>query len=136
MDFHYSQGGTGESLETIRDKELGGIISKPWIVKVSKKDEEKKTENLIRIETVERVRKFLNQLGRSNVKGLAEHARYSASDLEMELMRIKAHMSESKRSQTDFDCLKLLDKNEMRKLIYDVVIMYDLWFHDVKGEQE
>lgn len=135
MDFHYSQGGTGESLETIRDKELGGIISKPWIVKVSK-DEEKKTENLIRIETVERVRKFLNQLGRSNVKGLAEHARYSASDLEMELMRIKAHMSESKRSQTDFDCLKLLDKNEMRKLIYDVVIMYDLWFHDVKGEQE
>ena len=100
------------------------------------KGEEKKTENLIRIETVERVRKFLNQLGRSNVKGLAEHARYSASDLEMELMRIKAHMSESKRSQTDFDCLKLLDKNEMRKLIYDMVIMYDLWFHDVKGEQE
>ena len=45
-------------------------------------------------------------------------------------------MSESKRSQTDFDCLKLLDKNEMRKLIYDMVIMYDLWFHDVKGEQE
>ena len=111
------------------------VISKPWIVKVSK-GEEKKTENLIRIETVERVRKFLNQLGRSNVKGLAEHARYSASDLEMELMRIKAHMSESKRSQTDFDCLKLLDKNEMRKLIYDMVIMYDLWFHDVKGEQE
>ena len=42
MDFHYSQGGTGESLETIRDKELGGIISKPWIVKVSKKMKRKK----------------------------------------------------------------------------------------------
>ena len=135
MDFHYSQGGTGESLEKIRDKELGGIISKPWVVKVGE-DEEKNLENLIHIEMVERVRKFLNQLGRSNVKGLAEHARYSASDLEMELMRIKAHMSESKRKQTDFDCWESLDKNEMRKLIYDMVIMYDLWFHMVEGEQE
>ena len=85
---------------------------------------------------VERVRKFLNQLGRSNVKGLAEHARYSVSDLEMELMRIKAHMSESKRKQTDFDCWESSDKNEMRKLIYDMVIMYDLWFHVVEDEQE
>ena len=122
-------------MEKIRDKELGGIISKPWVVKVGE-DEEKNLENLIHIEMVERVRKFLNQLGRSNVKGLAEHARYSASDLEMELMRIKAHMSESKRKQTDFDCWESLDKNEMRKLIYDMVIMYDLWFHMVEGEQE
>ena len=51
-------------------------------------------------------------------------------------MRIKAHMSESKRKQTDFDCWESLDKNEMRKLIYDMVIMYDLWFHMVEGEQE
>ena len=137
MDFHYSQGGTGESLERIREKELNGIISKPWLVRVCK-DEEEKTANLIKLETVNRVQKFLNQLGRSNVKGLAEHARYSASDLKMEIMRIRAHMGENKRKQTDFACLddELADEDAMRKLIYDMVIMYDLWFYNDESKSE
>ena len=45
-------------------------------------------------------------------------------------------MSESKRKQTDIESWESSDKKEMRKLIYDMVNMYDLWFHVVEGEQE
>ena len=93
-------------------------------------------QELVEIGTVDRVQKFFNQLGRSNVKGLLEPARYSAADLERELERIKAHMSEEKRKQTDFACLDLLDKEMMRKLIYDMVAVYDLWFQRDVDEEE
>ena len=135
IDFHYSQGGIGESLERIRKNELGNIISKPWLVTVGKTDRER-VQELVEIGTVDRVQKFFNQLGRSNVKGLLEPARYSAADLERELERIKAHRSEEKRKQTDFACLDLLDKEMMRKLIYDMVAVYDLWFQRDVDEEE
>lgn len=129
MDFHYCQGAIGTSLKNIRKEECGDIISKPWVVHVSENDKDKeKAKEFINIEVVEKVQKFLNQIGRSNVKGLAEFALKNTVEFELELRRIYAHMDTEKRKEVNWDDINQLNSDKKRKLIYDMVIMYDLWF--------
>lgn len=77
----------------------------------------------------------LNKLGHSNVKMLAEHAKNSLSNLRMELERIKAHSSQAADLDNTriFSLLKETDKDKqqrLRAMIYDIVILYDLWFYN------
>lgn len=131
MDVHYCQGAIGTELETIRVNEVGELISKPWFIEMSG---DKKKAGYIDLETVEKIAGELNMLGRSNVKMLAEHARNSLPKLKMELERIRAHSSESSKLDGSLT-FSLLDKDtdeaaqqQVRALIYDIVILYDLWF--------
>ena len=71
----------------------------------------------------------LNKAGHSNIKNLALSARKSAADFRSELERICAHQLEK---QLDFTLGGMLDDDMQRKLIYDMVIVYDLWFDDEK----
>lgn len=140
IDFHICQGAIDVSLEKIREEESADIISRPWLVSVAGEEEEK-TKDIITTEDVDHMKGFLNRLGRSNVKGLAEAAYQSRTELNMELLRICSHMSDALKKETEGDCEWLgLDsdsENRMeehyRKLIYDMVIGYDLWFGEDKG---
>lgn len=129
MDFHYCQGGMGISLEHIREKELqGGVFSRPWLLS---SDEIKNTNGKFyyTLELVKEMAKLLGKAGRKNVKSLLNAARYSKSDLELGLQRINAHRKEA----LDFTLEGKLSPEQKRSLIYDIVLVYDLWF---AGEEE
>ena len=67
---------------------------------------------------------FLRKLGRSNVKRLLGAALNGPADLEMELERINAHRTEP----VDFTLGGKLGNEQKRRLLYDMVLVYDLWF--------
>ncbi|MBQ8317609.1 MAG: hypothetical protein IJX85_04665 [Lachnospiraceae bacterium] len=125
VDVHYCQGAIGIDLERIRKKQVGDLISKPWYVTGQKGD----NADDVSLEIVMDIAKQLNQLGRSNVKGLAEAAKQSQTKLHMELSRIKAHNPDIK------GLFKDIDPDVLRRTLYDVVIMYDLWFYEKKQEE-
>ncbi len=140
VDFHYCQGGIGISLKEIRRREgLEGLLSKPWRL-------EDKAQGISAIfsdtdlndhETCNQVLEMvdvLNRLGHSNVKRLRQAAQLGTEELAIELKRIKAHSEIS----LDFSLNGKFGNEEMkderlRKLIFDIVTVYDLWF---KGEKK
>lgn len=136
VDFHYCQGAIGVSLEEIRKAEGELDCSRPWLIRVNTDEKEKKgnkelsenLESLVDLAKIEKLQTILNQFGRSNVKGLAEVAKKGNIELELELQRIQAHMNETKRKDVDFAYLSSMDKEIRRRLIYDMVITYDIWF--------
>lgn len=127
LDFHYCQGGIGISLERIRKEEMqGGDCSRPWIMLSHSKDKAERFN--YSLELVEEMAELLRKLGRSNVKSLLEVALDSPAGLEMELERINAH----RREPEDFTLGGKLNEEQKRKLIYDIVLVYDLWFQEVQ----
>ncbi len=141
IDVHYCQGAIGIDLKTIRKKEVGILISKPWFISVP--EELKNRENVdinqyITVTMVEKMAEELNKTGRSNIKSLAEYAKRGIGDLKMELARIKAHS----KQKFDFSLNGALNEEQMKNLIYDIVILYGLWFakeeqqKGIKNEQE
>ena len=127
IDFHLSQGVTGISLEEIRKRDNGdGIISRPWMI--WNKDTKELDGNVTDFGDVNRIVKFLNLLGRSNVKGLAGASKNGKVALDLELKRIFAHQSEEfqKKNQEEFEWLYKHPKRQ--SLLYDISIAFDLWF--------
>lgn len=125
MDFHYCQGGIGVSLEQIRERELRGEeCSRPWLM--LSRSEDRPDGFCYSLELAEEMAVLLNRLGRSNVKSLLAAAFSSPAGLEMELERINAHSS----APQDFTLGGKLDEEQKRKLIYDMVLVYDLWFKE------
>lgn len=123
LDFHYCQGGIGISLEEIRKTELQGKkCSRPWMLLSHTK--EKGDGSCYSLELAEEMASLLKRLGRSNVKSLLDVALNSPAELEMELERINAHAAE----RIDFTLGKRLDAEQKRRLIYDIILVYDLWF--------
>lgn len=118
IDFHYCQSCIGTDLETIRNHESGEIISKPWIVSDMEQD------GLITTALVKRMELELRKIARTNVKGLAEAAKYSRSRFQTEIKRIQAHSEK----EISIDEAQFQGEKTLRSLVYDMVIMYDLWF--------
>ena len=86
----------------------------------------------ISVEIVQEMQEMLQKAGRSNIKNLAFAAKKSTADFQSEIERIRAHQKKEQRSDFTLDG-KLTDPELQRKLIYDMAIVYDLWF-DEKGE--
>lgn len=130
VDFHYCQGAIGVSLKEIRKAEGELDCSRPWLIRINTDEKElsENLESLVDLAKIEKLETILNQFGRSNVKGLAEAAKKGNTELELELQRIQAHMNETKRKDVDFAYLNSMDKETRRRLIYDMVITYDIWF--------
>ena len=122
LDVHYCQSGIGIDLESIREKEAGTLISKPWFLEPPKE----KVSGYVTVEMIEELAGELRKTGRSNIKSLADYAKKGLTALQMDLKRIQAH-SEQK---LDFTLGGKIDDNRMRCMIYDIVILYDLWFAD------
>lgn len=122
LDVHYCQSGIGIDLESIREKEAGTLISKPWFLEPPKE----KVSDYVTVEMIEELAGELRKTGRSNIKSLADYAKKGLTALQMDLKRIQAH-SEQK---LDFTLGGKIDDNRMRCMIYDIVILYDLWFAD------
>ena len=133
IDFHYCQGAFGTSLEEIRKEEETTDCSKPWFVVMPENENADQGDNrFISVEIVQEMQEMLQKAGRSNIKNLAFAAKKSTADFQSEIERIRAHQKKEQRSDFTLDG-KLTDPELQRKLIYDMAIVYDLWF-DEKGE--
>lgn len=129
MDVQYCQAGIGIDLDTIRRREVGSLISKPWYME--EYDVKEKDDNYFTVGMVETMVSQLNKMARTNVKSLAEYAKKDLTTLKMELKRINAHSNKEHQVDlhlTDQNKDPLLDDKKMQKLLYDIVILYDLWF--------
>ncbi len=134
IDFHYCQGAIGTSLEDIREQEeMGDAISRPWMIRCQGEAGDKLVHGkLITGNIVEDMRRQLELSGRSNIKKLLFSARRGKADFEQELNRIIAHQSGKK---IDFTLGgRLTDPDQIRGLVYDMVLVYDLWFDQKRKE--
>lgn len=136
IDFHYCQGAIGVSLEKIREVESDIEISRPWLINYDGVTSLNKANSDLSayttLDDIRMIESYLTRIGRSNVKGLATAAKNGIISLETELDRIEAHMTENVHSELKpvLDKLKSLDKDKKKRLIYDMVIVYDLWFKE------
>ena len=131
IDYHISQGAMGSSLEAIRDRDNeDGVVSRPWLMWC--KDEIQDVPDVTRFEDVERIIKFLNVAGRSNAKGLAFAAKAGSFELTMEINRIYGHLGEKEQVDNKelWESVKEMQKPYLRKIVYDAVIAFDLWFDE------
>lgn len=145
IDVHYCQKGIGMSLEDIREKEVGGLISKPWILDME--DEKNTTSKMpedITIMEIEKVVEALQMIeSRTNVKDLAVAAKLSEGAFNLEMRRIYVHQSDEDIKRRMKEIFVQEDREEFgqkykkyRKMIYDIVIVYDLWFRKEEGEEK
>lgn len=131
IDFHYCQGAIGISLDKIRQQEETVDISRPWVIRDGHGMSGKELINgkFVTGGIVEAMQEQLQKAGRSNVKNLLFTAKKSRADFMGELERIRAHQLDKEIDFTLGGVLK--DEEIIRKLIYDMVLVYDLWFdHD------
>ena len=164
MDFHYCQGIIGADIEIIREREVGDIISKPWFVSCDEdknnhnckdnagdkgKHEDRirnyqtgtyPVKDIIDTQMVKQMADNLNTCSRTNIKGLLEHARNSEAELFTELTRMQLRRKKGD-NLPDIISLKDVEGNDLahdklRKLIYDIVSVYDLWFREEEKKNE
>lgn len=131
IDFHYNQGAIGRELDSIREHEYIRGTSRPWLYWIDELEKNKIKEEVL-VSQVKEVQGLLNKFSRTNVKGLMEPAKKGFIYLDIELRRMIAHLKEDK------DEVNMLykqinnsfndDKEKFAKIVYDIVLMYDLWF--------
>lgn len=145
IDVHYCQKGIGMSLDDIREKEVGGLISKPWLLDMA--DEKNTTSKMpedITIMEIEKVVEALQMIeSRTNVKDLAVAAKLSEGAFNLEMRRIYVHQSDEDIKRRMKEIFVQEDREEFgqkykkyRKMIYDIVIVYDLWFRKEEGKEK
>lgn len=132
LSFQFCQSGIDNSLNLIREKEDGELVSRPWLV-IDTKGAAAADSEVISIEQVEALAGKLNRnsVSRSNTKSLLQYAAdiNGASYLKQELRRIIAHSS-SPDIKNDYFNIDGVSEDLQKKLFYDVVLMYDLWFRE------
>ena len=132
MDYHYCQGAIGTSLEDIRKHEGTERNSRPWRVETGQAS---CPDDSISTEILKLMAAELKKAGRSNIKGLAVAAKKSKADFQKELSRILAHYDEKKEGEKlDFSLNGNIKEVEKQQLIYDLVLVYDLWKADLTKE--
>lgn len=137
MDFQYCRAAIGVSLDEMRklDEELS--TSRPWLVKIKGEHKERIAGKVLDIEVIENMKAVLNAFGRSNIKGLLSAAKAGTVELELEWKRMKAHMTTSdKKNLEELEEKIKLDMEMKRKLIYDMVSVYDVWFVEEKETEK
>lgn len=136
LDYHYCQGVIGTSLDAIREHEGESDTSRPWIVNIAAGEQDKMSD-CVRVENeITWIKEYLWLFGRSNVKGLLQAAKNSDAELQFEMKRMEAHMNRDKDQEKREQQKELIrrvhgiDIKKLRKLIFDVVMVYDLWFKE------
>lgn len=125
IDFHFNQGAIGVSLDEIREHDNTADCSNPWLI--SGGDPEDK--GIVTWQKVSDAAEVLRLFGRTNSKGLLEAAIDSKAGLNMEIQRIRGHMSEEKRMTLD-GYKSLWDSDIFRELIIQMMPVYDIWFSE------
>lgn len=122
IDFHFCHSGITNTLDKIRNIQEEKITARPY-------------EYSTTWQEFMEYGKILSALKRSDVKALGESIIKGDSYYLFELERIKSRDKENKLSKI-YDDLKNPEKaKEAKKYIFDVSIVYDLWFGKAGGNE-
>ena len=112
IDFHYCHSGIVNELEVIREKQEKDFTARPY-----------KLEDF---EDFCNKAKALSEIGRQNIKTLRDNIFMGDSYFEFEIMRILSNtkLSNFKKLNDEYEN----DRDGFKKLIYDISLVYDLWF--------
>lgn len=115
IDFHYCHAGITNSLDEIRSRQEAKFTARPYEYSTDWKQFCDHGN-------------ILKSINRSDVKALAEAIVKGDSYYKTELRRIKS------RQKKDSLFNKEIDENDdrIKRLIYDISIVYDLWFDDTE----
>lgn len=128
IDFEYCQSGINSSLDVIRQTEqTSEKSSRPW--RITTLYDKKNIDGCVTDETVSIMKDKLNnkEIGRNNIKNLLTHAFNSEASFENELNKIIAHHN---LDEDNFFSVEGLNQKQRRQLIYDLVLMFDIWFDE------
>ncbi len=129
MDFHYCQGAIGTSLDKIRHHEGTVEMCKPWLIKGNIGVDKVSNENITK-EDIDRMKKILSIIARSNNKTLLQVAKKSQELYVHEIERIFTHFRGAKEDKIYLDTNKeYIIQN--RNLLYRMMLVYDLWFENI-----
>lgn len=111
VDFHYCQSGITNALDVIRENQEKNFTEKPY--------------SLNDFEEFTRIGNILKNAGRSNVKSLGESIVKGDSYYKFDIQRIRSRNYPGFNELTD---QYINDEDTLRKYIYDISIVFDLWF--------
>lgn len=114
VDFHYCNSGITNELDVIRKEQEASFTLRPY--------------SLNMFDEFIRIGQILHTIGRTNVKSLGESIVRGNSYYRFDVQRICSRLTEN---QQEF--LTLIEKyigneDQLKKMIYDISIVYDLWF--------
>ena len=128
IDFHYCTAGIVNELDVIRQEQEADMTARPYSLAEFREIFAKGEKSLSKGEQ-------LASIGRSELKALRDKIYAGTADFKFELERIKSYGDAKKIKPFLELCEKY--KNDVKgfqHLIYDVSLVYDLWFAG-KGEQ-
>ena len=111
VDFHYCQSGITNLLDIIREKQEKPFTKKPY--------------SLDELAEFTRIGTILKSAGRSNVKSLGESIVKGDSYYKFDIQRIRSRNFKGFNELTD---QYNHDGDTLRKYIYDISVVFDLWF--------
>ena len=114
IDFHYCHSGITNSLDVIRERQEGRYTARPY-------EYSGNWQEFIRLGTMIAEKKGM-KLKRSDVKELSDALNSGESYYKAELKRIQS------RQTTDDFQKEIMGNPDAAKFLYDISIVYDLWF--------
>lgn len=113
IDFHYCHSGITNELEVIRAEQEQKYTARPY--------------SLDEFDEMIRVGNILSEIGRSNIKALGESIVKGDPYYQFETERIKSRFREG---FTELVAEYKNNEDRLKKLIYDISVVYDLWFNN------
>lgn len=119
VDFHYCHSGIVSDLETIRTQQESNLTQRPYKVEKSGTFQ----QNCFR-DFCNKIG-MISEIGRQNIKTLRDSAFKGDSYFRFELERILSRYNNGNFRKIYEEYKD--DKNTLKKIIYDVALVYDLW---------
>lgn len=114
VDFHFCRSGITNDMDSIRESQESGLTARPYEISAEFSEF---------IETGRR----LSEIGRANIKELAASMIKGDSFYRFEVERIKSRYPDAGLDSSD---------EKLRKLIFDIAQVYDIWFAQETDKQE
>ncbi len=111
IDFHYCHSGITNELDVIREKQEKNYTFRPY--------------SLYDLEEFIRIGNVLRNIGRSNVKSLGDSVVKGDSYFRFDVQRVRSRNYKGFNELTN----EYRDNEEhLKRMIYDISVVYDLWF--------
>lgn len=120
IDFHYCHSGIVNELETIRNEQEKDVTARPY--ELEKFRDFCKYGNEIR------------EIGRQNVKALRDSIFMGDSYFEFEIRRILSRYPKGSFVKLNNEFKD--SRNEFKRLVYDISLVFDLWFENESAGEE
>jgi len=117
VDFHYCHSGITNELDVIREKQEATFTLRPY--------------SLNMFDEFSRIGQILSTIGRSNVKSLGESIVKGDSYYRFDVQRICSRLTKKQQEFLDLIEGYVGNEDQLKRIIYDISIVYDLWFWGV-----